>query len=119
MSSYTLNYFNGRGRAELTRLIFAAAGAKFTDKRIEFADWPALKEKSPLGQMPYLEVDDHKLPQSIAIARFIAREHGLAGSTNLKQVIYLWFALKRNKNIIFSYSKGSSWRNCRHDYRFD
>ena len=41
MPSYTLNYFNGRGRAEITRLIFAAAGARYNDNRI--ADWPATK----------------------------------------------------------------------------
>ena len=41
MPSYTLNYFNGRGRAEITRLIFAAAGAQYNDNRI--ADWPATK----------------------------------------------------------------------------
>lgn len=85
MPNYKLNYFNGRGRAEITRLIFAAAGAKFTDNRVE--DWPALKPQAPLGQLPFLEVDDVKLPQSIAIARFAARENNLAGKTNLEQVM--------------------------------
>jgi glutathione S-transferase len=42
MPSYTLTYFNGRGRAELTRLVFAAAGVQYEDKRI--TDWPAGKE---------------------------------------------------------------------------
>jgi glutathione S-transferase len=59
MPNYTLNYFNGRGRAELTRLIFAAAGQTYTDNRI--ADWPATKADAPLGQLPYLEVDSTKL----------------------------------------------------------
>ena len=85
MPSYTLNYFNGRGRAELTRLIFAAAGASFTDNRI--GDWPATKNDTPLGQLPYLTIDGTtKLPQSISIARFVAREHNLAGRNNLEQV---------------------------------
>ena len=83
MPNLTLNYFNGRGRAELTRLIFAAAGATYTDNRI--ADWPATKGDAPLGQLPYLTVDSVKLPQSIAIARFVAREFNLAGRTNLEQ----------------------------------
>ena len=89
MSTYTLNYFNGKGRAELTRLIFAAAGASFTDNRIEWNDWPSLKAQSnaPLGQLPYLEINGVLLPQSVAIARFVAREHNLAGKTNLEQVI--------------------------------
>ena len=41
MSNYKLTYFNGRGRAELSRLIFAAAGVEFEDERIN--DWPANK----------------------------------------------------------------------------
>ena len=85
MPNYKLNYFNGRGRAEITRLIFAAAGASFTDNRV--ADWPATKGDAPLGQLPYLEVDGVKLPQSLSIARFIARENNLAGRTSLEQVI--------------------------------
>jgi prostaglandin-H2 D-isomerase / glutathione transferase len=84
MPHYKLNYFNGRGRAEITRLIFTAAGAEFTDNRI--ADWPATKGDAPLGQLPYLEIDGVKLPQSISIARYIAREFNLAGSNNLHQV---------------------------------
>lgn len=84
MPSYTLNYFNARGRAELTRLVFAAAGVEFTDNRVEFANWPALKAEAPLGQMPYLEVDGVKLPQSCTIARFVAHENNLAGKTNLE-----------------------------------
>ena len=84
MANYKLNYFNGRGRAELTRLIFAAAGQQFEDNRI--ADWPATKADAPLGQLPYLEVNGTKLPKSIAIARFAARETGLAGKTNLEAV---------------------------------
>ena len=38
MSSYKLYYFNVRGRAEISRLIFNAAGVEFEDVRVE--DWP-------------------------------------------------------------------------------
>ena len=84
MPSYKLYYFNLKGRAELTRLIFAAAGVEYTDVRV--SDWPASRDETPLGQLPYLEIDGVKLPQSIAIARFIAREFNLAGKTNLEMV---------------------------------
>jgi len=82
MVKYTLNYFNGRGRAEISRLIFAAAGVEFTDNRIE--DWPRTKAETPIGQVPYLEIDDIKLPQSLSIARYLAREYNLVGKNNLE-----------------------------------
>jgi len=41
--SYRLTYFNGRGRAELIRMIFAQAGVAYEDVRIERAEWPQLK----------------------------------------------------------------------------
>lgn len=85
MSTYKLYYFNGRGRAEPARLIFAAAGKKFEDIRYEAADWPSHKAEMPLGQMPVLEVDGVKLPQSSAIGRFLAKQFQLAGKDNLEQ----------------------------------
>lgn len=83
MVKYNFNYFNGRGRAEITRLIFAAAGVDFTDNRVE--DWPQTKAETPIGQLPYLEIDEKlKLPQSLAIARYLAREYNLVGKNNLE-----------------------------------
>ena len=42
MPSYKLYYFNARGRAEISRLIFHATGVEFEDVRVE--DWPAGKD---------------------------------------------------------------------------
>ena len=39
----------------------------------------------PLGQVPILEFNGVVISQSIAIARFLAKEFGLAGKTNLEQ----------------------------------
>jgi glutathione S-transferase len=85
MSTYKLYYFNGRGRAEIARLVFAAAGEKFEDIRYERSEWPSHKSEMPLGQMPVLEVDGVKLPQSMTIARFLAKQFGLAGKDNFEQ----------------------------------
>jgi len=41
--SYKLTYFSGRGRAELSRMIFAQAGVQYEDVRLERADWQQLK----------------------------------------------------------------------------
>lgn len=40
---YCLTYFDGRGRAEVTRMMFALAGVEFEDKRVTFQDWPVMK----------------------------------------------------------------------------
>ena len=40
---YKLTYFNIRARAEMTRLLFAAANVPYEDVRFEFKDWPELK----------------------------------------------------------------------------
>jgi glutathione S-transferase len=85
MSNYKLTYFNGRGRAEIVRLIFAAGGVKYEDVRIEKDKWPALKPSTPFGQLPMLEVDGVKLCQSNAIGRFVARRLKLAGKTDLDE----------------------------------
>lgn len=82
MVNYKLHYFNGRGRAEISRLILAAAGVNYEDVRIE--DWPNAKADTPIGQVPYLEIDNTKLPQSLSIARYLAREYNLVGKNNLE-----------------------------------
>eukprot|EP00028_Trichosphaerium_sp_Am-I-7-wt_P010487 CAMPEP_0168523450 /NCGR_PEP_ID=MMETSP0405-20121227/9991_1 /TAXON_ID=498012 /ORGANISM="Trichosphaerium sp, Strain Am-I-7 wt" /LENGTH=199 /DNA_ID=CAMNT_0008545327 /DNA_START=31 /DNA_END=626 /DNA_ORIENTATION=+ len=85
MTTYKLSYFNGRGRADTIRYVFAAAKQEFTDDRV--ADWPAFKPKTPFGQMPVLEVTaDGKTQmfgESGAILRYVAREFGFYGSSNL------------------------------------
>ncbi|XP_019644570.1 PREDICTED: glutathione S-transferase 1-like [Branchiostoma belcheri] len=82
---YKLTYFNARGRAEPARLLFVAADVEFEDVRVTFEEWPALKETTPMGGLPTLEVDGVTLCQSLAIARFVARDVGLAGKSNLEQ----------------------------------
>ena len=73
MAEFKLNYFNLRARGELIRMIFAAAGQEFTDNRIEFPDWPALKPNTPFGQLPYLEITEGgkttAICQSMAIGK--------------------------------------------------
>merc|ERR1712018_515792 len=84
MSEMKLTYFNLMGRAETTRLILAQAGVAFEDKRIEPAEWPALKASLPMGQLPILEVDGKTIGQSMTIARFCGRRFGLAGKDELE-----------------------------------
>jgi glutathione S-transferase len=85
MSTYKLYYFNGRGRAEVSRLIFAVVGQKYEDIRYDGDEWASHKAEMPLGQMPVLEFNGVKLPQSISIARFLAKQFQLAGRDSLEQ----------------------------------
>jgi glutathione S-transferase len=87
MPSYKLTYFNGRGRAETIRLVFAAAGIKYDDTRIEKSDWSALKAQTPWGGLPTLTVDGKTIGQSMAIARFVAKEGGLMGKNNFEAAL--------------------------------
>lgn len=42
MPNYKLTYFDGRGRAEVVRMLFTAGGITFTDERVK--NWPTGKE---------------------------------------------------------------------------
>jgi len=84
MPNYKLTYWNGRGRGELIRLVFHAAGVKFEDVRVDKEQWTTLKPTTPFGQMPVLEIDGVKLCQSNTIARYVAKTHHLAGKTELE-----------------------------------
>lgn len=78
-------YFNLEARGELTRLILAAAGRSYEDIRFGFDKWPEYKPNMILGQCPVLELTDGtQIPQSLTIARYVAREANMAGSDNLE-----------------------------------
>ncbi|CCD62478.1 glutathione transferase [Caenorhabditis elegans] len=89
MTKYRLHYFNARGYAEASRAMFHMAGVEFEDVRYEIDDWikeeNTLKNEMPFGQMPVLEVDGEKIPQSVAIARFVANQLGFAGQTPVEK----------------------------------
>jgi len=84
---YRLTYFNGRARAELIRLVFHTAGEDFEDNRIDTASWQQLKPNTPFGALPILEFDGLVLSQSLAIARFLAREFGIAGKSRYEEAV--------------------------------
>jgi len=84
--TYKLTYFNGRGLAEIIRLVLTAADVPFEDIRITHEDHANLKPTLPFGQIPILEIDSKvTLCQSHAIARYLARKYNLAGKTELEQ----------------------------------
>lgn len=89
MPQYKLIYFNGRGRAEVPRWLFAVAGVQYEDVRYEMEDWKGgAKEKlnPPFGQLPVLSVDGVLYGQSLSISRYLAEQFGLAGKTDLEKL---------------------------------
>ena len=74
-----LIYFDAPvSRGEECRLALHLAGIDFEDVRIKGADWPALKEQTPYGALPVLELPGRApLAHSNAILVMIGREHGL------------------------------------------
>lgn len=95
-----LTYFNGRGLAETSRILFAAAGVGFEDCRypITVLDWATYKmEREEFDQdkasgklwrsmdkLPFLEVEGEVISQSKAIERFLATKFDMMGSTPLE-----------------------------------
>ncbi|KAG2393519.1 hypothetical protein C9374_007050 [Naegleria lovaniensis] len=83
---YELTYFNIPGRAEAIKLIAEVGGVEYNFKPVTFQEWPQVKQHTKYGQLPFLkssENQDFELCQSIAIARFIAREGNLYPSSNV------------------------------------
>ncbi len=85
MTAATLTYFHGRGRAETTRWMLAATDVDFTNVAIETPqELTALRAtgKLPFDQMPLLEIDGHRLSQSSAMIRYLARRGNLYGNND-------------------------------------
>eukprot|EP01097_Dermamoeba_algensis_P008386 TRINITY_DN5589_c0_g1_i1.p1 TRINITY_DN5589_c0_g1~~TRINITY_DN5589_c0_g1_i1.p1 ORF type:complete len:201 (-),score=63.31 TRINITY_DN5589_c0_g1_i1:29-631(-) len=78
-----LYYWPIKARAELPLLILEYAGAKYEWEKNP--DWPAMKDKTNFGQLPFVEEGPLKLSQSMAIARYFARKHKLDGE-NLTEI---------------------------------
>ncbi|KAK3094002.1 hypothetical protein FSP39_022790 [Pinctada imbricata] len=74
MGKYKLTYFNSRGFAEVSRIILKLKEQDFEDVRVDSETWPKMKQDTPQGKLPVLEVDGKKIPQSSAIYRYLAGE---------------------------------------------
>lgn len=79
MNMPKLIYFDAPvSRGEECRLALHLAGIDFEDERINPSAWPAMKEHTPYGALPVLELPGHPpLAQTNAILVLIGRRHGL------------------------------------------
>lgn len=74
MSQLTLSYFDMHGgRAEPIRLAFHIGGIEFLDHRFDLESFDEERLRTPLGQVPTLEVDGIKITQSNAILRYAGK----------------------------------------------
>jgi len=70
-----LTYFDIEGLGECIRLAFTLNEVDFEDVRVDFkSEWPALKEKTPYGQLPTLKVGDKTFAQSLAILMWAGKQ---------------------------------------------
>ena len=51
---HTYTYFDGYARGENIRALLWKANIKYTDKRLTFSEWPALKATLPVKGLPIL-----------------------------------------------------------------
>ena len=58
---------------EKIRLALALAGIPYTDKRVPFSEWAALKPKLKYTTVPVLDVDGRRLHQSSAILHWVGQ----------------------------------------------
>lgn len=86
MPTYKLYYTNHKGRAELIRWIFKQADVPFEDIRFTREEWLAFKPKTPYGGLPVLEIDGKLYAGSLPLVRYVAEQHGLAGSNELENL---------------------------------
>ncbi|KAH7670035.1 GST-5 protein [Aphelenchoides avenae] len=92
---YKLYYFDLRARAEPIRMLFHYVGQPFEDVAVSlnpWDNWLEFKPKTPLGQLPYLEViEDGRetlvVAHSIAILRYLAKKFGLEAETVDEQAV--------------------------------
>ncbi|XP_064139236.1 glutathione S-transferase Mu 1-like [Loxodonta africana] len=91
-----LGYWDIRGLAHAIRLLLEYTDSNYEEKKYIEEDAPDydkshwLKEKFKLGldfpNLPYLIDGPHKITQSNAILRYIARKHNLCGETEEEKI---------------------------------
>ena len=69
-----LIYFDGQGRAEVSRWIFLLAGVEYEDVRIQYSDWSTLKS-SKFFRIPNLAIELFLSETVIITQSFIFLQH--------------------------------------------
>ncbi len=91
-----LYYFDMPARGEMVRLLLRHAKVDFEDIRIKYEDWPAMKDKFPLKQVPVYECCGVQYPQTDAIMHMLSAKHGYLplDSEKLYRVLFISNTMK-------------------------
>ncbi|XP_041493839.1 glutathione S-transferase Mu 1-like [Microtus oregoni] len=91
-----LGYWNVRGLTQSIRMLLEYTDSSYEEKKYKMGDAPDcdqsqwLNDKFKLGldfpNLPYLIDGPHKITQSNAILRYIARKHNLCGETEQERI---------------------------------
>ncbi|KAF9933778.1 Glutathione S-transferase S1 [Mortierella alpina] len=107
-SQFEVRYFALHGLGNITRVLLASSGAKFTNFNPE--DWPAVKPEAPFGVMPLLKetTSDGKVIQiaeSDAIERYLSKKFGYYGDDIFEETLVNTFVANDNDVLgkIFGY----------------
>ena len=84
-----LTYFNGKGNAEVSRMILHLAQVDFEDVRAgKHFEWQTAKEAglygANLNRLPVLTWDGIEIGQTKAIERFLAKRYGMLGTHDVE-----------------------------------
>ncbi|VDN07355.1 unnamed protein product [Thelazia callipaeda] len=104
LPKFKLYDFDDRRSGALARLIFTVANIPYEDIIINHEEqWDALKNETPLGTLPILEIDGMKMNGQTAICRHLAWRFGLSGQSAASDFLLDMFAdMLFEAQILFS-----------------
>ena len=85
--SIVLHYFDSWGRAERIRWLLIIHNIEFTNKLYEWGEWLGAKDSIEFGQLPVADIDGHRLTQSLAIERYLARKLNIVPSDSYQEYL--------------------------------
>ncbi|XP_012938259.1 glutathione S-transferase class-mu 28 kDa isozyme isoform X2 [Aplysia californica] len=105
---YQLVSFEGKGQAELIRLVLIVAGQKYEDVRVAEDEWEEMKDTTPYGALPILVKCNVKWGEASAIVRTLAKKFLLLGSTNDDHLI-TEATFERLRRLQLDHKKAIKW----------
>lgn len=107
-ASYRLISLEGKGEAELIRLLFITAGMRYEDTRVTEEEWEEMKESTPYGTLPILTKCGKQWGEASAIIRTLAKKFLLLGTTN-EDHLTTEATYERLRRLQLEHNKAINW----------